>query len=583
MGAGDWLRGVFTVPGTNAAKDAAIVGKEAAQRGAKYGEEIKELSEESRRRTAGKFKEATGALDYQRGEVRDLRDSMEAYTPDKVDAYKQRAVDREKTYMVQNISAGEAPQASKTQMGPAAQMDAAQIGQIDKTKAAQLGPAAQMEAAQIQGGQDARQQQLLDALTRRAMGEGPSAAQMAAQRGRDENIQQQMAMAASARGNVNAGMAQRQAAQGVAAGNQAITRDAMIAQAQEQQQAQSLAAQSLQGARGQDIELGTAQAGLTQDANKTNVDALNTYGLKQGEFDQEAGVTDAKLAAEAKMKQADLYQDSSKFNAGETNTMTQAQGTLDQGVELANMDSRGKFALADADLSYKTQTANQAAVNDMSQFYGGLDQERYENNLNVLQDTQKFNRTMDQAFQFDKTNALKDLLGTETQTSLTQYDMLRGRDMDQMNAMVNAGNLSIGAAGALANTAQAAMAPGQATVNMVGSLAKAGGMAAAAASDKKVKTDMESPHDKNAQLIEALKDSKEYSYKPGYDQDTSKRYFGPMANDLDDSMVIRRDGIKMIDTGRFALSLGSVVGEQQKEIDRLKKALAGGSKNGSKR
>jgi len=96
---------------------------------------------------------------------------------------------------------------------------------------------------------------------------GPSIAEMQLQRGQEANIQAQMAQAASARG-ANAGLTQRNLAQQLAQGGQAVNADAGFLRAQEQQAAQQTLAQTLGGARGQDVQVAQAdiQAQQQQEA-----------------------------------------------------------------------------------------------------------------------------------------------------------------------------------------------------------------------------------------------------------------------------------------------------------------------------
>lgn len=111
---------------------------------------------------------------------------------------------------------------------------------------------------------------LADALTKSMNGQGPSLALETLKSGTDRGMKQALALQASARG-VSPALAAKNAANAQAQIVQNASSDAAQVRIQEQIQARQQLAGVLDASRGADIGLATSQAGLTQDANKTNL------------------------------------------------------------------------------------------------------------------------------------------------------------------------------------------------------------------------------------------------------------------------------------------------------------------------
>lgn len=580
MGLKDWVRRATTVPGTHAAKDTAAAAKDTAARGAAAADTLKEQAYTSHAGTREEFNNAQAAIEGQVGQFRELKDNLANKEANLAEVGQAKWMRERGASEIDKTRLGAASTVANTQLGNASQAQAAQLSPQQRAQSAQLRPAAQTQAAQIQGGQSQQQDALLSALTNQALGKsGPSAADLVAQRSMEQNMQQQMSAAASARGGVNAGMVQRGMAQNIANTNQSINRDAMIARAQEQQGAQELAAQSLGQARGQDIQLGSTQAQLSQQANLANQSAANQFSLQQGSMEQQANLQNAQLATELNMQQGQMQQQTNLANQSAANQFALQQGALNQQSALANQDALNQSTLQQGLLDQQTNIAQASANDQAAQFYLNQEAQRRQNNASLQQQANQFNATTQNQFDFNQLAGLQNLIGAEAGAYTQSLDLERMRNQDLANALTNVGNLNIGVAGAQGAASGAQLAPGGASMSLLGSLIQGGGTIATAMSDKKSKRNFTSQKTGNKKLIDALKSSKEYSYKEGYGQDTKKRYFGPMANDLPDSLVLDNNGIKMVDTGRFALSLGSVVGQQQEQIDKLAAALRS-TKNG---
>lgn len=132
------------------------------------------------------------------------------------------------------------------------------------------------------GAQDqarAGQTDLVRTLAAQANGTGgPSVAENQLARGAETNMANALAMASSVRGGGGAGTLRQVADQRSQIGAQASA-DAATLRAGEQQQAQGMLASTLQGMRGQDVELATQQAGLTQQTDLANAGFRQQTGL----------------------------------------------------------------------------------------------------------------------------------------------------------------------------------------------------------------------------------------------------------------------------------------------------------------
>ena len=171
--------------------------------------------------------------------------------------------------------------------------------------AASIAPvsAADQQAARLQ------QQALVSQLQARADGTAPSVAQLQLQKANEQAIAAQMAGAASARGG-NPVLAQRQAAQNIAALQQGNANEAAMLRLNEQTQAQNQLGSTLAGLREQDIGLRGQDVGIA---------------TRQAELQQQAALTSAdnKLRADLANQGVDL--DALKTNVTQGNTMAVEQ------------------------------------------------------------------------------------------------------------------------------------------------------------------------------------------------------------------------------------------------------------------
>lgn len=126
-------------------------------------------------------------------------------------------------------------------------------------------------------------------------GKAPSLAQMQLQRGQEDTNQAAMNMAASARGGGGL-LAQQQAMQGAALGNQRVNMDAGMLRAQETAQARDAYGNLLSGMRGQSAEQAQAQAGFGLQSRAQN-DAL-AMGYRSEADARLEGQRDANISIE---------------------------------------------------------------------------------------------------------------------------------------------------------------------------------------------------------------------------------------------------------------------------------------------
>jgi hypothetical protein len=264
-------------------------------------EQIKEMEETWARRDAAVA--AQGPAPWH-GKNEVIRDHSRQYIPNMVVGEGYRTdpgqTDDHLFYTYQpDIVRDTTTEANKATLG--ARLSGLDARQNQTMQAARLGPAAQMGAAQIGTDQQAlwRQRQLGLAmqLGAAAEGRGPSVAQDQLKMATDRSMRQQLGLALGARGgNQAAAMKQAQMQQAMI-GQEAAAQSAVL-RAQEQQAAQASLGQLLAGARGADIGLATTQAGLQQQAAMQNQDALNQFGLQQGQFGQQANAMNLQVGVD---------------------------------------------------------------------------------------------------------------------------------------------------------------------------------------------------------------------------------------------------------------------------------------------
>lgn len=118
---------------------------------------------------------------------------------------------------------------------------------------------------------------LVGQLQQQAAGQGPSLGTQMLQQGNEQNIQAANALAASARGNMNPALLQRNVMNTAAQGGQNVAQQAATMRIQEQQAAQNQLAQALQSARGQDIGAAQANAQLSLQSQQLRDELVAKY------------------------------------------------------------------------------------------------------------------------------------------------------------------------------------------------------------------------------------------------------------------------------------------------------------------
>jgi hypothetical protein len=97
-----------------------------------------------------------------------------------------------------------------------------------------------------------------------------------------------------------------------------------------------------------------------------------------------------------------------------------------------------------------------------------------------------------------------------------------------------------------------------------------------ATSDRDAKTDIEEIKG----ILETAKNAKPYKYRYKSSKHGKGEFVGPMAQDLEktpigNTLVSKVDGVRRVDGGRAGMLALSVLGEQQKEIEKIRGMLGG--------
>ncbi len=242
---------------------------------------------------------------------------------------------------------GSAPQAKDVNLqGPA------QIGATSLSGGAQIGPTATYGGSQLNGGQYnstfGQEQGLANQLGAQAQGNGPSLAEVQAQKQAQSNMQQQAALLGSQRGSSNPALAQRAALDQGAAAQQQAAATAVAGRTQEELNAQQ------------------AQAGLL---GAMNNQATNFAGTN-AQLEQQAGLASMGAINTGNITQAQLGQQNNQFNAGTVNAQNLAQAQLNQ-----------QTALQQGQMNQQTNMGNLGAVQQQNQ----LNAQQYNEYLNNLQ------------------------------------------------------------------------------------------------------------------------------------------------------------------------------------------------------
>jgi hypothetical protein len=206
--------------------------------------------------------------------------------------------------------------------------------------------------------QDIRNQQLAlaSALQAQAAGTGaPSAAQLQLNQGLEQAIAAQAAQAAAARGG-NPVLAQRQAMQNVSNLQAQTSADAALLRAKESEVARQQLGSVLQGARGQDIDVNTAQAQLDQQTKIVNAETNLKQQLANQGVDLDVVKANAAAGNQVAIEnlKAELVKQGLDAEAIKTYLMTQLGITQQQ----ADIAKTGVTTQADIN---KTQATNKAS------------------------------------------------------------------------------------------------------------------------------------------------------------------------------------------------------------------------------
>lgn len=131
-----------------------------------------------------------------------------------------------------------------------------------------------------------QQQDFVTQLQQAAQGQGPSAATAMLQQAQQANTAQANALAASQQGNINAGLATRNAMQQAAQANQAATGQAQVMRNQEQLQARQMLGGQLGTMMGQGMGAQQAKDTLNANIEQKNVESQNSLirGITGGVF-----------------------------------------------------------------------------------------------------------------------------------------------------------------------------------------------------------------------------------------------------------------------------------------------------------
>lgn len=244
-----------------------------------------------------------------------------------------------------------APQVAPATVGPAAQATAA------TATAPTVGPAAQATAATAgktavdqtaANGTRTQQEDAISNLVAAANGTKPSAAELQLKQSTDRAVANQLALASAVQGR-SVGGALKQASDQAGAITAQGDSDAAILRAKEQADARAALSSTLQGVRGQDIDVASTDATLGNAVNitnannatsvgQTNAAGQNTLTGKQADVSSAAGITNANNATNV-----------SQTNTSETNKLISQQADIGMKTALADADNQLKARGLDDD------------------------------------------------------------------------------------------------------------------------------------------------------------------------------------------------------------------------------------------
>lgn len=305
--------------------------------------------------------------------------------------------------VVGNVRIDETSTANTPSLGPAAQFKGAQAGQVGfgattagnspTVAPTNAGPTTQLDRNQDQQLRDA-QVGLTQNLQGAVAGDAPSVADL--QFGRNLSAAQRAALSlqASQRGG-NAALAGDAASRQLAESSAKAVNDAAVLKAQETAVARGQLADTLQGARGQDITANSTQAGLTE-----------AQRSQQATLTSQASQIDAQLAAARQQFNATQTQEASQRVAEleaqrQTVNAQLAQGANQRNAELAQQNQEKL-----ADLAQQVNMFNATAFNDTAKQNASLKLDQLKTNA----ENELRARGMGDA---EIQNALTDLIGMQ--------------------------------------------------------------------------------------------------------------------------------------------------------------------------
>ena len=280
----------------------------------------------------GEFTEDTGAVSDFTAEGREIRET--SFTDPNAVANKAK-LDK----LAADAAARQAPTAAAQTVAPAPTVGTTTVGAVGPAGPTTLGQAAQVNAStEFRAGQ----QDLTQGLQQTIAGGTPTVAGLQLRSGSEDIIRNQRALAAGAAPGADAGAVARNLARGVGSEQGRFNQQQAELRAGEIQGAQQILAQTLQGARGADVETAVVQATFQQQRL-----------VEQGKID--AGTAIANLENERQLA-------ISQGNIELATRLEQAQGEL----QVTLRQSQADQAIAAANLEAELQ--NQKQVDDYTAF-----------------------------------------------------------------------------------------------------------------------------------------------------------------------------------------------------------------------
>ena len=306
-----------------------------------------------------------------------------------------------------NAFDSQAAQANAVRLMGAQEAAGAQMNPTTTSNNVGLNPAAQAGNVAIsREDMDFRnQQQALAAQTMaQAAGQGPSVATQQMNQGLAANLAAQQAAAASQRGFGNTAATSRQLAQQQAGANLGTAQQAAQLRMQEQQQGIQNAAGLTTGARAQDIGLGTAQAGLTQQTGLSNQAASNQFALQNQASQLQNQQFNAGMINTQNLNQAQLAQQNQQFNVGNQNQFALQNAAYQQQANMGNTSNQQQMALANQQAQLQAAGTNQASQNQFTLAQAQLNNQTNLANLQSYYQQQGMNDAQVQAMLASRTN-----------------------------------------------------------------------------------------------------------------------------------------------------------------------------------